>query len=154
MRNKIDLYYFLRLNILSLMLGGKMFESKIHILMNELNTSNDDIDKGILIKEYKKVLRNFATKILRLNKEEYTISECKGGWASEGEVILHTENIYISVCPRKGMSQEDHQVLFRKCSGKKDYTGGMNYFTSAEKAFSENYINNFVSKLERLGEKK
>lgn len=124
-----------------------MINSQIHILMQSLNTANDDIDKEILIKEYRRVLRKFATEILRLDKSDFVLSNSKGGWASEAEVILHTDNAYISVCPRKGMSIDGHQILYRKCKDRNDNCGGMNHFISAKEAFSESSIKEFAKKI-------
>jgi len=131
-----------------------MINSQIHILMQSLNTANDDIDKEILIKEYRRVLKKFATEILRLTSSDFILLNSKGGWASEAEVILHADNIYISVCPRKGMSKEDHQVLYRKCKDRNDNCGGMNHFISAKEAFSENGLDKFATKIAMIsGEK-
>lgn len=117
----------------------------------KLNMSYDDFDKRIYKKEFIKILRNFAKKDLCLNKEDFDITFSEGGYASEGEAILHTDNIYISLAAREHLSP-NHQVLYRTVKNRKDYTGGGNNFCSAEFAFGSGK-NSFLEILQNLNKK-
>ena len=55
---------------------------------------------------------------LGYTKGEYEVRSCKGGMAVSGEVILHTEDVYVCV--------GHNFAYFRSCAGRKDYTGGPN----------------------------
>lgn len=114
----------------------------------KLNMSYDDFDKRIYKKEFVKILRNFAKKDLGLNKEDFKISFSEGGHASEGEAILHTDNLYITLAGREHLSS-NHQVLYRTVKNRKDYTGGGNNFCSAEFAFGSGK-NDFIKILENM----
>lgn len=59
---------------------------------------------------------------LHLTTDQRNIRSCKGGPAIMGEVILHTDEIYVQV--------HSHGVMFRTCNGRKDYSGGHNNFAS------------------------
>lgn len=114
----------------------------------KLNMSYDDFDKRIYKKEFVKILRNFAKKDLGLNKEDFKISFNEGGYGSEGEAILHTDDLYITLAGREHLSS-NHQVLYRTVKNKKDFSGGMNHFCSAEFAFG-NGKNDFINLLEKM----
>ncbi len=46
--------------------------------------------------------------------------------AVSGEVTLHHSALYVQICqPATGL---DSGILMRTCQGRKDYTGGRNYF--------------------------
>lgn len=71
-------------------------------------------------------LRRVATE-LGLSSRDYDLQINPGGIAVSGEVILHTNSIYIMV------SQFcNGDVLYRTCDGRKDYCGGTNHFCSAK----------------------
>lgn len=49
-----------------------------------------------------------------------------GGIAVSGEVILHSQNLYVQICqPATGANTG---ILIRTCKGRQDYTGGTNNF--------------------------
>lgn len=114
----------------------------------KLNMSYDDFDKRIYKKEFVKILRNFAKKDLGLSEEDFDITFSEGGHASEGEAILHTDTLYITLAGREYLSSE-HQVLYRKVKGRKDYKGEMNHFCSAKFAFGSGK-NKFIKIIETL----
>lgn len=61
----------------------------------------------------------FLTKVARdLGETRGCVRTCVGGPAVSGEVILHTDSLYVSLS--EGYSYA------RTCKGKKDYTGGSN----------------------------
>ena len=77
---------------------------------------NDDIKN-----EYRKAamawLRAFA-KRLNLNKSTYDLRYNPGGIAVAGDATLHHEAFY--------MTFGESGLMFRRCNGRRDYTGGAN----------------------------
>lgn len=65
-------------------------------------------------------------RILEFNKECYDIRSNKGGIAVSGEVTLHHNHVYVQVA--QSCAGPDHSIMIRTCKGRKDYTGGRNYF--------------------------
>lgn len=57
-----------------------------------------------------------------LNPDQYDIRSNKGGPAVLGEVILHTDNLYVCL----GGSVPWGTFYYRTCKGRKDHTGGIN----------------------------
>lgn len=57
---------------------------------------------------------------------EFDIRSNPGGPAVAGEIILHTDRLYVQVS--HSCMGFDRSVLFRTCNGRKDYTGGPNNF--------------------------
>ena len=90
--------------------------------------------KATLHKEGKRFLRDVA-KELELEKSEFEIRSNQAGIAVSGEVTLHTDRLYIQIA-ESGMSQ-GIQILYRTCSGRKDYSGGQNRFISAVRFYEE-----------------
>lgn len=125
-----------------------MKASQITHMMNTLQMSNDHFDKETYKKEFVRVLRNFAKKNLGLDTSEYKVTFNPGGQMSEGEAILHTENVYVSVAAREHMGK-GHQVLYRKCNGMKDCTGGANHWCDSD-VFDADKIDAFATKLKNL----
>ena len=75
----------------------------------------------------KALLRALAQE-LRLVPGTYQVRSCKGGPAVWGEVILHSQDIYLEV---SGGSSIVHRgqvcdVMFRRCLGLMDYSVGPN----------------------------
>jgi hypothetical protein len=70
-------------------------------------------------------LRELA-KALCLSSGSFDLRSNAGGIAVSGEIILHCEQVYVHVSqPATGA---DAGILIRTCRGRKDYTGGRNYF--------------------------
>jgi hypothetical protein len=74
-------------------------------------------------RKFSKVLREVAQD---LGLQEFEVRSCKGGPAVYGEVILHAPNLYVQICGDSCVYGSDLQVLYRSCTGMKDYTGGRN----------------------------
>jgi hypothetical protein len=72
----------------------------------------------------KSFLKEYAKQILNLESDAYDVRSSKGGDAVLGEVILHTDNMYIQLC--EPYFDHTKNVLFRKCASRKDYCGGTN----------------------------
>jgi hypothetical protein len=50
------------------------------------------------------------------------------GIAVSGEITLHHDTVYVQVCQRS--IGADSGILIRTCQGRRDYTGGPNYFAA------------------------
>jgi len=71
----------------------------------------------------KMVLKRLAD-AMRLRKGEYTVRSCEGGVAVPGEIILHSDHLYLQICP--AWASQGAQIMYRTCKGQKDYCGGHN----------------------------
>jgi hypothetical protein len=78
-------------------------------------------------REGRKLLKEVASR-LGLKKENFSIRSNKGGPAVLGDVILHSDTLYINL----GGSYFNKSFMFRSCKGQKDYTGGTNNWMTYE----------------------
>jgi hypothetical protein len=101
--------------------------------MNEYEAH--DPGKEAFHRKYRKVLKAFA-KRLGLPEGSYEVRSCKGGPAVLGEVILHSDKLYMQV--HQGFTGEGIQVLYRSCNGRKDYSGGQNRYMPVDALEAEN----------------
>jgi hypothetical protein len=83
--------------------------------------------KGSWHHEARTRMRRLA-KELGLERGTYDIRSNMAGIAVSGEVTLHGEDIYVQVSQSSGGPRMG--ILFRPCDGRKDYTGGINHFSS------------------------
>lgn len=81
--------------------------------------------KGSWHHEARTRMRRLA-KELGLERGTYDIRSNMAGPAVSGEVTLHGEDIYVQVSQSSGGPRMG--ILFRTCEGRKDYSGGTNYF--------------------------
>jgi hypothetical protein len=63
---------------------------------------------------------------LELAPGTYDVRWNPGGIAVSGEATLHGEHVYVQVSQPFGSA--DTGVLYRRCNGRRDYTGGRNGF--------------------------
>jgi hypothetical protein len=67
---------------------------------------------------------------LGLPPDGFDLRSNKAGIAVSGEITLHADRLYVQVCqPATG---GDTGVLYRTCTGRKDYVGGHNNFASLD----------------------
>lgn len=59
----------------------------------------------------------------------YEIRSCLGGIAVSGEIILHSESLYICMGV---FCTGEHGFYYRSCQGTKDYSGGPNQWMKYE----------------------
>lgn len=76
----------------------------------------------------KMYLRDLAS-TLGLAPGSYDIRTNKAGPAVLGETTLHGENVYVQF----GQCMLDTAFMWRKCNGRKDYSGGANQWTDSNK---------------------
>ncbi len=76
------------------------------------------------------VLKKLARDYLMLPVAEYSIRSNMAGPAVSGEVTLHCNTLYLQI----GQSMSPGTcVLYRRCNGMKDYTGGSNNFATVDR---------------------
>ncbi len=86
----------------------------------------DEPAKRLFHTEARKALRRLAD-ALRLDPRDYDLRVCAGGPAVSGEVILHTDQLYVQV----GLSgYGSGEILFRQVEGRRDYCGARNHWAS------------------------
>lgn len=86
--------------------------------------------------EAKRVLKTLADK-LGLKAGEYDLRSNKGGIGVGGEVTLHSDTLYVQIY-KSMFSKSD--VMYRRCNGRKDYTGEANHFAEVARMFEESFI--------------
>jgi len=85
----------------------------------------DDEQKRLFHVTGRKRLKTLAA-VLGFAPDSYDIRSNQGGIAVSGEVTLHHSALYVQICqPATGWNSG---ILIRTCKGRKDYTGGRNYF--------------------------
>lgn len=82
--------------------------------------------KAAFHRKARSVLKKLA-EALALEKQDFDIRSNKAGPAVSGEVILHAERFYIQIAVSDGPGE----VLFRRCAGRKDFSGGDNHWAGA-----------------------
>jgi len=85
----------------------------------------NETQKHLFHREARKRLQELA-EALCFPRSSYSIRSNKAGIAVSGEIILHTDTLYVQVCqPATGC---DSGILVRSCKGRKEFTGGPNHF--------------------------
>lgn len=93
------------------------------------SVSYDPDRKRLFHSRTRRRLRQLAA-ALGLASGAYDLRSNQGGIAVSGEVMLHTDRLYVQACqPATG---HDTGILFRTCDGRKDYVGGRNNFASLD----------------------
>lgn len=87
---------------------------------------HDDTAKRLFHNEARKALRRLAD-ALHLRSADYDLHICAGGPAVSGEVILHTDKLYVQVALSGYGAGE---ILFRRVTSRQDYCGGRNHWAS------------------------
>jgi hypothetical protein len=68
--------------------------------------------------------------VLGFSPNSFDLRSNEAGPAVSGEITLHSERLYVQVCqPATGANTG---ILFRSCSGRSDYIGGINNFASLD----------------------
>lgn len=106
------------------------------------------ISKETLHRSGKRLLKEIAGR-LKLPENTYEIRSCKGGNAVMGEVILHSDHLYLQI---HFGSERVLKVLYRSCEGRKDYSGGMNRLESVSGLASTSSAERFIAQLNSLNE--
>ncbi len=86
------------------------------------DASYNETNKQAFHAESKKMLRALA-KELGLKAGQYDVRSNMGGIAVSGEITLHSDTLYVQFS-QSGLTGE--RFMWRRCNGRKDYTGGQN----------------------------
>lgn len=95
------------------------------------NISSYSIEAHKAKKSFHSAGRTFLREMARrlgLAEGTYDVRSNPGGMAVSGEVTLHGDDLYVQMsesCLSVGV-----HLLYRICSSRKDYTGGVNHFVS------------------------
>jgi hypothetical protein len=100
--------------------------------------------KGEFLRTGKQMAIRLAS-ALGLNEDQYEVRVNRGGPAVSGEVTLHTDTHYIQFSQSSGILQKG--FLVRTCKGRKDYTGGRNYFVKWENLLDLGRLCEFILSL-------
>lgn len=73
--------------------------------------------------KFHSVGRAFLRKLAKHLDIQADVRSCKGGPAVGGEVILHSDKLYIQLS-----ADSELRALIRSCNGRKDYVGGRNLY--------------------------
>lgn len=99
--------------------------------------------------EGKRFLRDLAKEV-GIPEGTYDIRSNKGGMAVSGEVILHSDRLYVKL--HESAIRPGLEVLFRSCLSRGDYTGGQNFYASLPLVFNlSTEREELVHRLRRLG---
>lgn len=87
---------------------------------------------------------------MRLQKGEFTVRSCEGGIAVPGEIILHSDHLYIMIRPSP--TSPGASIMYRTCKGQKDYFGGNNCGCSIKELDDlEAFADKMLAHIERYG---
>jgi hypothetical protein len=68
--------------------------------------------------------------VLGLNPSSFDLRSNEGGQAVSGEITLHSDRLYVQAC--QPATRTDTGIMFRSCTGRRDYIGGVNNFASLD----------------------
>ena len=95
---------------------------------------HDEAAKRLFHAEARKALRTLAD-ALQLASADYELRVCAGGPAVSGEVILHSDRVYVQVA-LSGFGPGE--ALFRRVNGRRDYCGGRNHWAGVRELLETN----------------
>ena len=81
-------------------------------------------------REAKSSLRALARE-LGIGPEDYDLRSNYGGVAISGEITLHSDQAYVQIS--LGCMGPGREVMYRRCSGRSDYSGGRNHYCDIAK---------------------
>lgn len=112
------------------------------VSIGENYSGYNESEKNVFHQKSKQYLKELV-QILGLKNGEYQIRCNKAGIACLGEVILHTNNLYVQL----GGSFCREDFMYRTCKGQKDYTGGTNRYMRYEELYDMNKVASIFSAL-------
>ena len=63
---------------------------------------------------------------LGYERRDFDIRSSQGGVAVSGEIILHSDELYVTVSC--GGFSQNGEIMYRRCSSRRDYTGERNHY--------------------------
>lgn len=112
---------------------GEIERNPLLLPLARRGVSHDEAAKRSYHAEGRRVLKRLAD-ALQLESAAYDIRSCLGGPAVAGEIILHSAELYVMI----GIDWPDERrhVLFRRVTGRDDYTGGTNHWASIKEVLA------------------
>lgn len=104
-------------------------KTPILIALAKRGVSYDADAKATFHSEGRRAIKRLAA-ALGLARGSHQVRSCQGGIAVAGEIILHSDHIYVQLSI--GLMGRGHDVMFRRVEGRKDYTGGPNHWASID----------------------
>lgn len=83
----------------------------------------DYLNKKAYLSMGRMILKRLAEQ-MGLSKGNCSVRLCEGGPAVAGEIILHSDHLYLQIHP--AWAGQGAQIMYRTCKGQKDYSGGPN----------------------------
>jgi hypothetical protein len=105
-------------------ISKKMLNGFVNFVQNT-NIAYDEVAKTRFKKEGMAILREVA-KRMGLLHAQYDVRWNAGGIAVSGDIILHTDTLYVNLM--QSAIGSDMGFMFRACNGRKDYTGMTNHW--------------------------
>jgi hypothetical protein len=99
------------------------------IALTHKGVAYDERAKKLFLSDGRKALRALAD-ALGLPDASYDIRTNRGGPAVSGEVVLHSDSIYVQL--DLGCMGRGREVMFRKVAHRQDYVGDRNYWASVQ----------------------
>lgn len=122
--------------------------SKLAEIMKQ-DLSYNETGKKEFHNEGKRVLKLLAEK-MGLSNNDYNLQSALGGIAVSGDVILHTDDLYVNISQ---IQRSNPKFLYRTCNNRKDYSGHENNWEEID-SLSDEKIDEFSKKLMQLIERK
>jgi len=97
------------------------------VVLAQRGIAYDAEAKALFHADGRRALRRLA-EALMLEEDTYNIRSNKGGSAVSGEITLHGETIWVQLSLDCRLPEQE--VLFRGVSGRRDYLGDRNHWTS------------------------
>ena len=127
----------------------QLLDQKLKAVLLGGDVSYDALRKQTFHRAGKCLLRRIAN-VLCLEKKQYDLRSNPGGIAVSGEVILHSDTLYLQLS-QGALMQGRSQILYRRCDGRKDYAGHMNHFVELALLSNEDEAKRFILALQRVG---
>jgi hypothetical protein len=106
---------------------GAVERTPILVTLARRGVDYDSDAKAIFHSEGRKAMTRLA-KALGLERGQFELRSDMAGIACSGEITIHAAHLYIQF--DLGCMGPGYEVMFRTCSGTKDYVGGRNHFAS------------------------
>lgn len=127
----------------------QLLDKKLKAALLGSDVSYDTLRKQAFHRTGKCLLQRIAN-ALGLDKKQYDLRSNLGGIAVSGEIILHSDTLYLQLS-QGALMQGRTQILYRRCDGRKDYVGHVNHFIELARLINENEAAQFIHALKRIG---
>lgn len=127
----------------------KLLDKTMTAVLLDGNVSYDALRKHAFHLAGKRLMRRIAGE-LGLTKGQYDLRSNLGGIAVSGEVTLHADTLYLQLS-QSALSGGRACILYRRCAGRKDYTGETNHWIDVERLLTADGAERFIQSLKVVG---